>query len=172
MLDKNKSMEMLNGFQNAYNYDTTYMKLMLEENINAYETFEAFLPMASFKETMNTNAIFLVKITAMKNEDCGACLQLNIDMAIEAGVDKDLIKDIISNEGKNLNPTLKRLYDFTLLVTNNKQIEQSFYDKINIDYSKAMLVEISLAIASAKVFPTLKRVLNDIQSCSVIKIKV
>lgn len=172
MLDENKSMEMLDGFQAHFNYDTSYMKKMLKANPNAFETFENFLPMASFKEQTPIEVIFTVKLTAMKNEDCGTCLQLNVDMAREEGVSENIIKEIVFNNGKNLNEELKEIYDFTLQIAKGESINPSTYNKINAKYSKAILTEIALAIASAKVFPTVKRVMNDFHSCSMIQIKV
>lgn len=172
MLDREKSLEMLEGFQNHYNYDTTYMKKMLETNFDAYANFEAFLPMASFKKETPDDIMFVVKLTSMKNEDCGGCLQLYVDMAIEAGVNKEIINEIIFNQGKNLSTILKEVYDFTLAVSNKETIESKTYDKMNKKYSKAIMTEIALAIASTKVFPTIKKVLNDFHSCSMIQIKV
>ena len=172
MFDEKKSLEMLEGFQNHYNYDTTYMKEMLVSNPKAYEIFEAFLPMASFKDKAPTDVIFVAKLATMKNEDCGKCLQLNVDMALETGVDKEIIKEVVFNEGKNLSRDLKEIYDFTLAVANKEDIEANLYDKINKKYSKAILTEIALTIASTKVFPAVKRVLNDFHSCSVIQLKV
>lgn len=172
MLDEKKSFEMLEGFQAHYNYDTNYMKDMLKENPEAYETFEAFLPMASFVNEAPKDVIFVARLTSMKNEDCGACLQLNVDMALEAGVNKEIIQDIIFNEGNTLSAELKTVYDFTLCVGNKQDVDAKLYDEINKLYSKKVLVEIALAIAGTKVFPTVKRVLNDFQTCSNIQIKV
>jgi alkylhydroperoxidase/carboxymuconolactone decarboxylase family protein YurZ len=172
MLDENKSLEMLKGFQAHYNYDTSYMKEMLKVNPKAYETFEAFLPMASFSDKTPKDVLFVAKLTSMKNEDCGECLQLNVYMAIEAGVDKEIIKEILFNKGENLNSELKEVYDFTLAVVNKETVEEKLYTNINSKYSKDILTEIALAIASTKVFPTVKKVLNNFHSCSVIDLKV
>lgn len=172
MFDEKKSLEMLEGFQSHYDYDTTYMKEMLSENPKAFETFEGFLPMASFKDKTPNEVLYVVKLTSMKNEDCGACLQLNVDMAVEAGVPKDIIKEVVFNEGKDLSLELKEVYDFTLAVANNETIDDVLSAKINEMYSKDIMTEIALAIASTKIFPTIKRVLNDFHSCSVIQIKV
>ena len=131
MFDEKKSLEMLEGFQNHYNYDTSFMKEMLTSNPKAYETFEAFLPMASFKDKAPKDVIFVAKLATMKNEDCGQCLQLNVDMALENGVDKEIISEVVFNEGKNLPKDLKVIYDFTLAVVKNDNVEQSLYDKIN-----------------------------------------
>lgn len=172
MTYEQKSMEMLEGFQSHFNYDTSYMKEMLTENSKAFETFEAFLPMSTFVDKSPKDVIFVARLTSMKNEDCGACLQLNVDMATEAGVDKEIIQEVIFNEGKNLSSELKMIYDFTLCVGNKETVDAQLYEKMNKTYAKEVIVEIGLAIAATKVFPTLKRVLNDIQSCASIQINV
>ena len=172
MLDTQKSLEMLEGFEAHYGYDTHYMKEMLDVAPAAYETFEAFLPMANFSNKTPKEVLFVAKITSMKNEDCAACLQLNVDMAIEAGVDKSLIKEIIFNEGKHLPSDLKDVYDFSLAVAQNTKIDDNLYDRILTSYSKAIIMELALAIASTKVFPAIKRTLNEAQSCSLIEIKL
>lgn len=172
MFDEKQSLEMLEGFQNHYNYDITYMKEMLKANPKAFEVFQNFLPMASFKEKASAQIVFVAKLTSMKNEDCGKCLQLNVDMALEAGVNKDIVKEVVFNEGQNLPKELKDIYDFSLLISKNEQVPSFLYDKINEKYSKDVLTEIALAIASAKVFPAIKRVFDDFHSCSVIQLKV
>ena len=170
MIDEKKSLAMLEGFESHYDYDTSYMKEMLKENPKAFETFEAFLPMSVFVNKSPKDVIFIAKLTSMKNEDCGACLELNINMAIEAGVNKDIIKEILFNEGKNLAKELKTVYDFSLKVGNKEDIDEELYANMNSLYTKDVIVEIALAIASTKIFPTIKRVLNDIHSCANVKV--
>jgi len=172
MLDENKSLEMLEGFQAHYNYDTTYMKDMLKEAPGAYETFEAFLPMASYINKTPKDVMYICKLTSMKNEDCSACLQLNVDMAVEAGVSKEIIQEVLFNKGNGLSSKLKDVYDFALAVSKNDNISEALYVRIKQEYTKEILMEIGLAIASTKVFPSIKRVLNDDISCSLVEIKV
>jgi len=172
MLDKEKSLEMLNGFSAHYNYDASYMKEMLHEAPAGFETFEAFLPMARFSKSAPLDVLFVAKIIVTKNEDCGSCLQLTIDMAVEAGVDKTVIEDVVFKEGKSLPSNLKLVYDFALAITQNRVVSDELYAQINEQYSKETMIELALAIASAKVFPTIKRTLNDAKSCSMITLKV
>ena len=172
MFDEKKSLEMLEGFSSHYNYDTNYMKEMLKFAPKAYANFEAFLPMASYSDKTPKDVLFVAKVTAMEVEDCGACLQLNVDMAIEAGVDKGILKEIVFNEGKNLSKELKDVYDFAFAVASYEEVDNSLYAKMNEKYSHEIMVELALAIASTKIFPSIKRVMNDIQSCSLNKIKV
>jgi hypothetical protein len=172
MFDIQKSQEMIEGFKTHYNYDTGYMEEMLKVSPASYEVFEGFLPMATFVKAASIDVINVARITAIKNEDCGTCVQLYVDLAIEAGLDKEIAREIIFNEGKNLSTELKLVYDFTLAVSNNETISVNLLDQMNQTYSREVMMEISLAIAATKVFPTIKRVLNYMQSCSVIQIKV
>lgn len=172
MFDVQKSLEMIEGFKTHYNYDTSYMEEMLKASPASYEVFEGFLPMATFSNVTPVDVINVVRITAIKNEDCGTCVQLYVDLAIEAGLNKEIAIDIIFNKGESLSPELKLVYDFTLAVSNNETISANLLDRINQTYSREIMMEISLAIAATKVFPTIKRVLNYMQSCSIIHIKV
>ena len=172
MFDKEKSLAMIESFKTHYNYNTSYMEEILNVSEKSYEVFENFLPMASFVNKAPVDAINVARITAIINEDCGTCAQLYIDLAVDAGLDKGIVKEIVYNQGKNLSGELKTLYDFTLAVSNNETINTDLYDKVNKLYSREVLAEISLTIAATKVFPTIKRVLNYVESCSVIQIKI
>lgn len=172
MFDAAKSLETIAFFKAHYHYDTTYMEEMLTHSPQSYEVFENFLPMATFSNKAPLDAINIARITSILYQDCGTCAQLYVDLALEAGMDRELIKEVVYNEGKNLPAHLKDLYDFTLAVSGNETIDEALYAKINAHYSKEVLMEISLAIAATKVFPTIKRTLNLAQSCSLIQVKV
>jgi hypothetical protein len=172
MFNVEKSLEMIEGFKTHYGYDTSYMEEMLSVSPASYEVFEGFLPMATFAKATPVDVINVVRITAIKNEDCGTCVQLYVDLAIEAGLGKDVAKEIIFNEGKDLSSELKLVYDFTLAVSNNEVIDSSLFEQMNKAYSREIMMEISLAIAATKVFPAIKRTLNYMKSCSVVQIKV
>jgi len=171
MFDEKKSLEMISSFGTHYNYNTNYMKEMLRVAPEAYETFENFLPMARCANNTPKEVLHVTKIAAMQSEDCAECLQLYVDMALEAKIDKEIIKDVLFNKAQGLSDELKTVYDFTLAVAQNKPITDEMYAKIEYTYSPAIIVELSLAIASAKVFPTIKRTLNEAKSCSLVEIK-
>jgi len=172
MLNEKKSLEMIESFGTHYNYDTSYMKEMLRVAPEAYETFENFLPMASYSKNTPKDVLHVTKIAAMQFEDCAACLQLAVDIALEAGVDKEIIKDVLFNKAQGLSSELKYIYDFTLAVVQNIPVTDEMYTKIEYTYSPDIIVELSLAIASAKVFPAIKRTLNEAKSCSVVEVRI
>ena len=172
MFDKEKALQTIEFYKTEFNYDTTYMEEILEVSPQSYEVFENFLPMAGFSNKAPLEAINVARITSIINEDCGLCAQLYVDFAIHAGTNKEILEEIVYNQGKNLPSDLKALYDFTLMVSNGEIINGETYTKMNELYGKEVLCEIALAIAATKVFPTIKRVLNHVKSCSLVKVKV
>ena len=75
---------MIDDFENHYNYDSTYMRELLESSQEGFARFNNFLPLSSHREKLNTEDYWVAKLAAMQVEDCGDCLQLNVRMALEA----------------------------------------------------------------------------------------
>lgn len=172
MINTQEALKKLEGYRTVYNYDTSYMEEMLKESPDAYEIYDAFLPMAYFSKATSTEVIHLVRIVSMMNQDCGACSQLCIDFALEAGLSKEFVKEIVFNEGKALSPDLQLLFDFTKTISTNQTVDPLMYDKMNQIYTREMMMEIALAIASTRVFPAIKKTLNYFESCSMVRFKV
>jgi len=61
---------------------------------------------------------YVAKLAAMKTEDCGECLQLNIRFALEQGISKELVRAVI-NGGNNLPEDLKEVHDFVVAIATN-----------------------------------------------------
>lgn len=172
MLDVKKSLEMLEIYKNTYNYDTAYMEEMLNVAPSAYEVFEAFLPMATYSKAAPLEVINIARIASIKCQDCGTCTQLYIDLALEAGVDANIVKEIMFHGGENLPDDLKLVYEFTIAISNNETIKPEIYEHMNQIFSREVMSEIALAIAATKVFPSIKRVLNYFETCKMVQIKV
>ena len=160
-----KSLEFLNQFEDRYKYDCSYMREMLQVSPEAFQAFEGFMPMGRFQKSAPVDVLFVAKLTTMKTEDCGACTQLNIRMAVEAGVSKDILKSVMNN-GQGLSDELKDIYYFSISVATNRPMPDGLHEKLESRYSKEVLVELGLAIAATKVYPTIKRALGHAKSCS------
>ena len=164
-MNTEKSLEFLDQFENRYKYDCNYMREMLQISPDAFHAFEGFMPMGRYRKSAPLDVLFVAKLTTMKTEDCGACTQLNIRMAIEAGVSKDILKCVMNN-GKGLSEELKDVYDYSVAVATNGSMPDGLYEKLESRYSREVMVELGLAIAATKVYPTIKRALGYAKSCS------
>ena len=55
---------------------------------------------------------FAAKITGAMAEDCGACTQLTVDMALEAGMAKDQIEAVLRRDLRAMTPATALGFQF------------------------------------------------------------
>ncbi len=170
-MNTEEALKTIDEFGSHYKYDTDYMRDMLKHSPEGFEKYNAFLPMARYCEKTPPDVYHVTQLAAMKVEDCGDCLQLNIRFALENGVSKEIVRQAI-NGGDSLPTDLKRVYDFAATVASCSEVDQSLAGEIEEKYGKEVLVEIALAIASSKVFPALRRTLGYAKSCSLYEFEV
>jgi len=170
-MNENEAQKQINDFEGHYKYDCTYMRELLKYSPEGFAKFNAILPLTSHREKLGIEGFWVAKIAAMQVEDCGECLQLNVRMALEEGVAKQIIEAAI-NAASELPENLKDVYYYAKAVAAHAQIETALKDRIKARYDKGMLLELGLCIATAKVFPTIKRALGYTKSCSLIEIEV
>ncbi len=168
MSDKKSSIQ---AFESAYNYDATYMHRLLAASPEAYAVFEAFLPMGHFRRELCTEAFHVAKIVVMKIEDCGSCLQLSVKMALEAGLSPATVRAALG-EGVDLSASLQLVHRFAAAVAGNAGVEEADIEALVACYGDGGLAELALAIASARVYPSVKRAMGLSQSCSLQAIEV
>ncbi|MFV1983873.1 MAG: carboxymuconolactone decarboxylase family protein [Thiohalomonadales bacterium] len=170
-MNNNEELKQIDDFEAHYKYDSTYMRELLKYSPVGYAKFSAFIPLSSHKEKLSIDEYWVAKLAAMQVEDCGECLQLNVRMALEAGVNKNIIEAVIKEDSALLG-NLADVYRYAKDVAAHKQIEASLMDRIESKYDKGMLLEFGLCIATAKVFPTIKRAMGYTKSCNLIEIEV
>ena len=165
-MSKEDSLKYLADFENHYDYDCTYIREMLEVCPEGFQTFENFMPMGQYQKVVPKDILMIAKVASMKTEDCGACVQLNIRMAIEAGVSPISVKAII-NDGEGLEGEEKDMYLFATAMATNSSVSDDLVAKIESRYSREGMVELGLAIASTKIYPAIKRTLGYAKSCAI-----
>lgn len=164
-------LEELNEFEAHYQYDTTYLKELLESSPAGYTKFAAFRPLASHREKLDLETYWIAKLAAIQVEDCGECLQLNVRMARENNISTQLIESVL-NGGDGLPNDLRDIYEFVVNVAAQITIDSDLEQRIHARLDKGALLELGLCIATAKVFPTIKRSIGYAKSCNLIKIEV
>lgn len=166
-----EALQQIRDFETRYKYDATYMRDLLESSPAGFMKFQNFLPLSGHTEKLGAEDYWVAKLAAMQVEDCGECLQLNVRMALEAGVSRDLIAAAIGG-GEALPANLKDVHLYARGVAGHEAVDDGLMDRIKARYSKGALLEFGLCIASAKVFPSIKRAVGYTKSCSLIKIEV
>lgn len=165
------ALKQIREFEAHYKYDGTYMRELLEHSPTGLAKFNNFLPLSSHREKLSPEDYWVAKLATMQVEDCGECLQLNVRMALEAGVSKALVQAAIQG-GNALPENLKDVYLYAKSVANHEIVVNDLMNRIEARYDKGSLLEFGICIAAAKVFPTIKRAVGYTKACSLIETEV
>ncbi|MEO0793622.1 MAG: carboxymuconolactone decarboxylase family protein [Verrucomicrobiota bacterium] len=160
----------LSAFEQHYGYDASYLRHVLKTSPNAYDAFEHFKKMAAFRQNLSVDDYYVIAIATMQAEDCGSCLQLNVKMAIEAGVSQEIVQAALGRSQPGYD-RVQTLRDYAIAVASNLPCEH-LESTVRKYLGETGLVELALCVASNRVYPCLKRALGYAsEACEMIGIE-
>ncbi len=108
----------------------------------------------------------------MRVEDCGACTQLNVRMALEQGVDPELLKALL-DASRELPESLKRVEQYVKQVLGSEElVQEDLVDSLRADFGRQGFLELALCITGCRIFTTFKKALLKNQSCQIVRVEV
>ena len=165
-------MNQIDTFEKQMGYDASYMRAILAGSSEAMEKFFAFMPMAQHRSAATVEAIAVARMVASRHEDCGPCLQITVDFARADEVDPNLIQWVLDRKVDRLPPQLASVYRFVEAVCEQNQQSETYRIELEQELGHEAMVDLALAIATTRVFPTIKRGLGFATSCSKVTVKV
>ena len=156
--------ESIRQFESRWGYDCEYMYRLLELSPEAFEKFENFMPMSYHQGSVPLEVYWVAKLTASREADCGPCLELGVKMALEAGVSGELVNAVA--RGESLQGELELVRQYANAVASASGIDEELLRFMKSRYGDVVISELGVAIAAARVYPTIKRAMGLAQSCS------
>ncbi|GAB2892109.1 hypothetical protein ACCI51_02435 [Microbulbifer echini] len=169
-MNEQQRLEEMDAFSQRYRYDMDYLREFLRSSPEGFEKFANFQPLSMHREFLPLEVFWVSKLAAMQVADCGACLQLNVRMALEADVEPHLVRACIQG-GSNLPEPLKDIFDFATALASYKNIDPVLDQRIGTQLDQRQRIELGVSVATASVYPTIKRAMGHTQSCSLIEIE-
>ena len=163
--------KVLQGMSKRYDYDVGYMQDMLRFDKLAFTKFMMFQPLASHQGGVPQAELFAAKLRAIIWEDCGPCTQLVVNLALEANVDKEIIRAVIERDVNQLSSNIALVVEFTELALAHHPRTIELREKIVELWGEKGLIALGLAISSMRVYPTLKYSLGYGDACAKIAIE-
>jgi hypothetical protein len=105
-------------------------------------------------------------------EDCGECVQIQLNLAAKAGIDPRHIKAALDNRLTELPPDLKLGYCFGRVVSENDPMLLEKGAAVEARFGRKALVDLALTVALARFYPTVKRALGHSRSCAATAIEI
>ena len=162
---------LIDGAERKFGQKLDYLRDMASASPAAFYKFAFFLAFAKHRKAAPLEASYLAAIGALLSEDCGPCLQIAVNQALAEGVNPTVISSAVAG-GASLDADRKLYLDFGRAVSANVAEAEDLRLKLAEKLSPAAMVDLAIAIASARVFPALKRGLGHAKSCSLVQIRV
>jgi len=149
-----------------------YVRHILRTSLPAFFKFALFTPLSQHRRKLPPTPYRVARIVATRDEDCGTCVQIEVNLARRDGVPDDVIHAVLNDRHEDLMPELAEIYRFTKAVVEASGDEEELRQRIRERYGEEGLVELALGMAAARVFPVTKRALGYATSCALVEIKV
>jgi alkylhydroperoxidase family enzyme len=149
-----------------------YLRDLLRVSGSAFLKFTLVTPVSGHRRVLPADAYSAARIAVVREADCGTCLQIEVNLAREAGVPAELARALLQGQPDDLPAHLREVVAFALAVTNAQGTEERWRAGLLQRYGEEGLAELSLAIAMARVFPTVKRGLGHATSCSAVHLEL
>ena len=104
-------------------------------------------------------------ITSSSSEGCSTCLEMAVNLAIQEGINKDMLHAIVRGHKETLSQAQRAVYEFSL--NSLKPTGPSAAQRENMinTYGEEAIIELAYVIASVRVYPTVKRTLGYSEAC-------
>jgi len=143
-----------------------YLRHMLHVSLRAFLKFTKIMPLAEYRRALPPEPFHVARIAATREEDCGTCLQIEINLAKRDKLKPAVIRACVNDKPDDLPEQLADVYRFASAVVKRTGDEEIYRERIREAYGEEGLVELAMAIAVCRVFPATKRVLGFAKSCS------
>ena len=148
-----------------------YLRAIAEQSKRAFAKVLLFLPLARHRRVVGPPAYFAARIAATRAQDCGTCVQIEINMARQNGVPAELLRAVLEDRMDALPSEVAAAYRFAKAVAGRTGGEDALREAVRQHFGAEGLVEIALAVASAQLFPIAKRALGYATSCSLVRVQ-
>jgi len=128
--------------------------------------------LARENQTVPPQVAAIAALGATLAEDCGECVQINVNLAAKAGIDRRHIKAALENHLTELPPDLKLGFCFGRVVSENDPMLLEKGAAVEARFGRKALVDLAMAVALARFYPTVKRALGHSRSCSAVTIEI
>lgn len=153
--------------EKRYDYDATYVRDLLEASPRAFRAFGGVQTLASFHEGAPAAALAAAGLVATMGEDCGPCVQIGVRIAREQGVPPQVLRGVLTGDLALMGPDAGLAYRFAR-ASLDRDLERvdPLRDDVLERWGPKGLAAIALAMASSRVYPTIKYAMGHGKACS------
>ena len=169
---RNLILKRLDAEERVLGESLDYLRHVVRTSLRSFLKFALFMPLAQHRRRLPAAPYRVARIVATQHEDCGTCVQIGVNLARKDGVPPEILRAVLARRPEELPDELANVYYFARAVVAAGGEEGELRRRIRARWGEEGLVELALAIAAARVFPTTKRALGYATSCALVKVEV
>ncbi len=156
--------------ERQFRVPSPYLGHLGEASPSGLWKFLLFLPASAHRVRVSRDLFHAVRLVATRHEDCGTCVQIVVNMAVDDGVAPRVLRAVLDRDIAGMPEPVALAVRFAEGVLARDGSEDQARTELAQRYGAPVVAELSLAIASARVFPTLKRGMGFATSCSLVSL--
>ena len=149
-----------------------YLRHMHQAAPAVFYKFLKLKSLANHRRVLPDDVLHVARIVAARRQDCGQCLQMAVNFALQQGMPAGDVQPVIDEDVEKLPSELVESYRFAESVVTNSDESERWRETVRQRYGDEGVIELSLAVAIAGVFPTMKRGMGYATSCSQTRVAV
>lgn len=151
-------------FGSRYGYDTAYLGELAELDASGALKLGLTNAFTSHRFGLPADAYFAARMTATKWADCGSCLRLVVNMAVEAGVERASLAAVLTGSDE-APPGMALAARYAAAVIGNDIELQEISEACEARWGRRGVVGLAAATVSGLFYPLLKRGMGHGNAC-------
>ena len=153
--------------ERRYDYDAAYLHDLAKASPRALMAFSGVQKLAGFRQGAPPEALAAASLVATMGEDCGPCVQIGVRISQEGGVSPAVLRGVLTGDLDLMGPDAGLAYRFAK-ASLDRDLERAdpLRDAVLRRWGPKGLAAIALAMASARVYPTIKYAMGRGKTCS------
>ena len=148
-----------------------YLRDMARTSPAALTKFWMVQPLTQHREVAPIELLSVARLVASLHQDCGECVQIEVNLARKLGVDRDVVNAVLNHEPDRLDERLNRVWRFAQAVVSRDPMLSEVHAELTENEPPKVALEIALAITTGTFYPLLKRGMGHAVSCSLVTVE-
>ena len=146
-----------------------YAHHLADVSLVALLKFALFLPLARHRKACPSVPYHVARLVAVRAEGCGTCVQIECNLARQAGVPPDVLRAVLNDQPDYLPAPLADVYRFASALAVQRN-DPEIRERLRAAYGDESVAELALAMAAARFFPAVKRALGYATPCTYVNL--
>lgn len=150
--------------ERTYSYDSTYLHEIIDASTGAALRFSALPLMSQYRGGAPAELWAGAALGSSLEGDCGPCVQLTVDHALEAGVEPDLLRACLQRDFGAAGITGLGFRFAEAAIAGDPAVD-TLRAEIENNFGKTAVLSVAYATATSRAYPVLKRALGHGLAC-------